>query len=135
MVTTHKYVHNMNTFLNRWRKQTVDILVLMEELKNPPENSLDNDKSHAVDATESDKSNDECDQVDQTPLGNVPETSAFMDEPVNAPCNETKEEAKLEEPDQAEKRSEAEDRQQSADQEPKELTTSSLLVKRTTGQF
>ena len=102
-------------------------------MQHPAEPSIDNEKSHAVDATESDKSNDECDQVDQTPLAYVPETSAFMDETVNAPCNDTKEEAKLEEPDQAEKRSEAEDRQQSADQEPKELTTSSLLVKRTTG--
>ena len=101
MVTTHKHVHNMNTFLNRWRTQTVDILVLMEELKNPPENSLDNDKSHAVDATESDKSDDKCDQVDQTPLGNLPQASAFKTEDKTVPWNQTQEEAKLEEPEQA----------------------------------
>ena len=58
-----------------------------------------------------------------------------MDEPKNAPWNQTQEEAKLEKPDQGKEQAGAEDRQQSADQEPKELTTSSLLVKRTVDQF
>ena len=38
-------------------------------MQHPAEPSIDNDKSQAVDATESDKSDDKCDQVDQTPLG------------------------------------------------------------------
>ena len=80
MVTTNKYVHNMNTFLNRWRKQCKEIEVFIEDIKNPPEKSFDNDKSRAVDGTESEKSDEGFDQVDQTPLGNVPETSAFADE-------------------------------------------------------
>lgn len=107
----------------------------MEELQNPQDNSIDNDKSRAVDATESDKSDAECDQVDQTPLGIVPETCVIMDEAKHAPWDQAQEEVKVEDPDQGKERSGAENRQQSDDQEPKELISSSLLTKRTSDQF
>lgn len=58
-----------------------------------------------------------------------------MTEDKTVPLNDIKEETKIEEPEQAEERSGTEDRQQSADQEPKELTPSSLLVKRRADQF
>ena len=102
----------------------------MEDVKNPAEHSLDNDKSQAVDITDSEKSEDKPDQVDETPLGTVPEASAFMNEQEMASWNQTKEEVKVEKADQAEGRPTAEVKQQSADQEPKEPKASSLLVKR-----
>lgn len=89
MVTTHKYIHNMNTELNRYRKDITAISVLMETLQNPTELSLDNDKSRPADVTESDKSYDQPEQVDPAPLENVRETSAFEDieekEPASQP--------------------------------------------------
>ena len=91
----------MNTTLNRFRKETVKVSVLMAELKNSPENSLDNDKSRAIDATESDKSYDKADQADHTPLGMAPEASAFMTEVEKAKFDKTQDEAKTEQPDHA----------------------------------
>jgi hypothetical protein len=89
MVTTHKYIHNMNTELNRYRKDITAISVLMDDLQNPPELSLDNDKSRPADVTESDKSDDQPEQVDPAPHENVRETSAFEDieekEPASLP--------------------------------------------------
>ena len=72
----------------------------LDELVTVADNSLDNDKSHAVDATESDKSEDKCDQPDHTLLEAVPEPSAFMNEAENAQFDKTLEEAKHEEPEQ-----------------------------------
>ena len=73
----------------------------MAELKNSPENSLDNDKSRAIDATESDKSDYKADQADHTPLGTVPEASAFMTEAEKAKFDKSQAEAKTEQPDHA----------------------------------
>jgi len=90
MLTTHKYIHNMNTYLNLYRKEITAISVLMADLQNSPEISLDNDKSRPADATESDKSDDQPEQVDQAPDDEVRETSAFenIDEkkPASQPC-------------------------------------------------
>jgi len=101
MVTTHKHVHRMNNFFNKWRTKTSEISAYLEELMTVGDNSLDNDKSHAADATESDKSEDKCDQADQTPLDAVPEPSAFMNEADHAQFDKTLEVAKKEEPQQA----------------------------------
>lgn len=72
MVTTHKHVHRMNNFFNKWRVKTKEICAYLDDLQNQADNSLDNEKSRAVDATESDKSEDKCEQVDHTPLETVP---------------------------------------------------------------
>ena len=84
MVTTHKHVHRMNNFFNKWRTKTSEICMYLDELVTVADNSLDNDKSHAVDATKSDRSEDKCDQPDHAPVEAVPESSAFMNEAENA---------------------------------------------------
>ena len=101
MLTTNKYVHNMNTFFNRWKKDLTAINVFIANMNNPPDASHDNEKSYAVDATESDKSEDKCDQADHTPVEVVAEASAFMNEAENAQFDKTLQETKHEEPDQA----------------------------------
>lgn len=62
----------------------------MADMQNSPEVSLDNEKSRPADATESDKSDDEPEQVDQTPHDEVRETSALeiIEEktPASQPC-------------------------------------------------
>ena len=62
----------------------------MADLQNPPENSLDNDKSRPADATDSEKSDDQHEQVDQAPHDEVRETSAFENieekKPASQPC-------------------------------------------------
>jgi len=89
MVTTYKYVHNMNTDLNRWRKEITDIETLIADMRNPPETSFDNDKSRHADVTESDKSDDQPDQPDQDQDGTVHERSVVEDieekEPASLP--------------------------------------------------
>ena len=70
-------------------------------MQHPAEPSIDNEKSHAVDATESDKSDDKGDQADHTPLGTVPEASAFMTEAEKAKFDKSQDEAKTEQPDHA----------------------------------
>ena len=73
----------------------------MEDVKNPAEHSLDNDKSQAVDITDSEKSEDKADKVDATPLGTVGEASAFMTEAEKAKFDKSQDEAKTEQPDHA----------------------------------
>ena len=101
MVTTNKYVHNMNTFYNRWKKDLTAINVFIAHMMNPADASYDNEKSIAVDGTESDKSEDKADQADQTPVEAIPESSAFMNEAENAQFEQIDESAKHEEPEQA----------------------------------
>ena len=62
----------------------------MADMQNSPEVSLDNEKSRPADATESDKSDNEPEQIDQSPHDEVRETSAFenIEEkmPTSQPC-------------------------------------------------
>ena len=66
MKTTHTMVHRMNVELRRFKEKVWQVKVLMQEIRNAHESSADVDQTVGVDLTDSEKSNEEPEQVDHT---------------------------------------------------------------------
>ena len=66
MKTSHTMVHRMNVDLKRFKEQVWQVKVLMQEIRNAHESSADVDQTVGVDLTDSEKSNEEPEQVDHT---------------------------------------------------------------------
>jgi len=66
MKTSHTMVHRMNVDLKRFKEKVWQVKVLMQEIRNAHESSADVDQTAGVDLTDSEKSNEEPEQVDHT---------------------------------------------------------------------
>lgn len=66
MKTSHTMVHRMNVDLKRFKEKVWQVKVLMQEIRNAHESSADVDQTVGVDLTDSEKSNEEPEQVDHT---------------------------------------------------------------------
>ena len=66
MKTSHTMVHRMNVELKRFKAKVWQVKVLMQEIRNAHESSADVDQTVGVDLTDSEKSNEEPEQVDHT---------------------------------------------------------------------
>ena len=66
MKTTHTMVHRMNVDLKRFKEKVWQVKVLMQEIRNAHESSADVDQTVNPDLTDSEKSNEEPEQVDHT---------------------------------------------------------------------
>ena len=66
MKTSHTMVHRMNVDLKRFKEKVWQVKVLMQEIRNAHESSADVYQTAGVDLTDSEKSNEEPEQVDHT---------------------------------------------------------------------
>ena len=66
MKTSHTMVHRMNVDLKRFKEKIWQVKVLMQEIRNAHESSADVDQTVNPDLTDSEKSNEEPEQVDHT---------------------------------------------------------------------
>ena len=79
MRTTHTIVHRLKTIFNRFKDKPEHVYVVMQEIKDDQDLSVDVEPTVNPDRTDSEKSDEEPEQVDNMPLGLHNKPSEFGD--------------------------------------------------------